>query len=136
MDDTITKLVRKFRTNDPFQISEGMNILIRFTSFGDGTRGLYYRTLRRRFIVIDENLDDHWQRFVCAHELAHDRLHPGFNRFWLDEHSFFNVGKFECQANRFALKLLTHTTDPEIGESKETYLLRCSIPRELHKFYL
>lgn len=136
MDKTIHKLFRRFKTNDPFVIAEGLNILVRFADFGPGnTRGLYYRKLRRRFIVIHEGLDDHWKRIVCAHELGHDRLHPGLSQFWLDEHTFFNTGKFERQANKFALKLLLQSTEREPEECTEHYLLRCGIPKELHRFY-
>ncbi len=135
MDVTIKKLVRRFKTNDPFVIAQGLNILIRYAEFEDGTRGLYYRKLRRRFIVIHNGLDEHWQRVVCAHELGHDRLHPGLSRFFLDEQTFFNAGKFETQANTFALKLLTQSTDKEPDETTEHYLFRCGIPSELHKLY-
>lgn len=71
MDTTIHKLVRKFKTNDPFEIAKGLNILIRYAEFDEGTRGLYYRKLRRRFIVINNGLDEQWQKVVCAHELGH-----------------------------------------------------------------
>ncbi|MUG24737.1 ImmA/IrrE family metallo-endopeptidase [Paenibacillus macerans] len=136
MDDTINRLVRKFKTNDPFKIAEGMNIEIWFRDLGDNTRGLYYRKLRRRYIAIHEGLDLPWRRFVCAHELGHDRLHPGISRFFLDEHSFFSAGKFERQANRFALKLLTAGQYIEQGETIGEFLMRNNIPPELSKFHL
>lgn len=135
MDEIIDKLVKKFNTNDPFIIADGLNILIRYADFEDGTRGLYYRKLRRRFIVIHNELDDHWKRVVCAHELAHDRLHPDLSRFWLDDYSFFNAGKYEKQANKFALKLLTHSEQQQPEEPIEHFLHRCGIPQELHSFY-
>lgn len=135
MDVIIKNLVQKFKSNDPFLIAEGLNIHVRYADLGDGTRGLYYRKLRRRFIVLDENLDYYWQRVVCAHEIGHDRLHTGMSGFWLDEQSFFNPGKYERQATRFSLKLLTYNETQEIDESIEWFLSRCGIPPELHKFY-
>jgi Zn-dependent peptidase ImmA (M78 family) len=132
LDDIIRKLVRRFKTNDPFVIAKGLNIIIRHAEFGPGTRGLYYRRLRRRFIVIHNDLPEEWQRVVCAHELGHDRLHSGLSQFWIDEHTFFNSGKFERQANIFAVKLLTQLTEREPGETEESYLLRCGIPKQLH----
>lgn len=135
MDRTILKLIRRFKTNDPFRIAEGLNINIRFAKFEDGTRGLYYRILRRRFIVIHEELDEHWQRFVCAHELGHDRLHPGFSRFWLDEKTLYNVGKFERQANKFAIKLLTANDKLLIDEPIGLFLQRNGVPEKMSKFY-
>ncbi|WP_416294953.1 ImmA/IrrE family metallo-endopeptidase [Paenibacillus illinoisensis] len=132
MDDIIHKLVRRFKTNDPFEIAKGLNILIRHAELDPGTRGFYYRRLRRRFIVIHNGLSEEWQRVVCAHELGHDRLHSGLSQFWIDEHTFFNMGKYERQANLFAVKLLTYSTERIPGETHETYLLRCGVPRQLH----
>jgi len=135
LNKVILQLIRKFKTNDPFQIAEGLNIHVRYASFDDGTRGLYYRVLRRRFIVIHDGLDEHWQRFICAHELGHDRLHPGFSRFWLDEQSFHNAGKYERQANKFAVHLLTAGDSPTPGETIGTLLRRNCVPEEMQKFY-
>lgn len=133
MDDIIHKLVRRFKTNDPFVIAKGLNILIRHTELDSGTRGFYYKQLRRRFIVINNDLSEEWQRVVCAHELGHDRLHSGLSQFWIDEHTFFNMGKYERQANIFAVKLLTHSVVRHVGETQEAYYLRCGVPKQLHE---
>lgn len=136
MEDKVSQLVRKFKTNDPFEIAAGLNIEIWFYDLGENTRGLYYRKLRRRYIAIHEGLSRSWKKFVCAHEIAHDRLHPGVSRFFLDEQSFFYAGKFERQANKFALTLLTSGEYIQPGESIEEFLRRNDIPSELSKFYL
>ncbi|KAF6576532.1 ImmA/IrrE family metallo-endopeptidase [Paenibacillus polymyxa] len=134
MDKTVQRLIRRFKTNCPFEIAERLNIQVWYCDLGENTRGMYYRKLRRRFIAIHSGLSEPWQKFICAHELAHDRLHPGISRFFLDERSFSNAGKYERQANQFAVKLLTASTSPEPGETIERFLRRCSIPPELHKF--
>lgn len=92
MDTIIRQLIRKYKTNDPFELANHLNITVWYRDLGKGTRGLYIKKLCRRYIVIHEDLDEQWQRFVCAHELAHDRLHPGMSRFWLDEYTLFNAG--------------------------------------------
>lgn len=135
MDDIIRKHIRKFQTNDPFEIAKGLNIHVRFARFEDGTRGLYYRVLRQKFIVIHEGLDEYWQRFICAHELAHHLLHPGFSRFWLDEQSFCNPGKYERQANKFAVRLLTAGDSLSHGETISELLQRNNVPTVMSKFY-
>jgi len=135
MDKIIHQLVRRHKTNNPFVIAEGLKIHIRYADLGKGVRGFYRKTLRRRFIVIHEALSEEWQRFVCAHELGHDRLHPGLNRFWLDDHSLFNVGKFERQANKFAVRLLTSNDSLRRGESIGELLKRNGVPEEMQKFY-
>lgn len=134
MDKTVQRLIRRFKTNCPFEIAERLNIQIWYCDLGENTRGMYYRKLRRRFIAIHSGLSEPWQKFICAHELAHDRLHPGISRFFLDERSFSNAGKYERQANQFAVKLLTASASPEPGETREQFLRRCSIPPELHRF--
>ncbi|WP_124113843.1 ImmA/IrrE family metallo-endopeptidase [Paenibacillus xylanexedens] len=136
MDNVIQKLVKKFGTNDPFEIAKGLNIIIVYKNMGKTTRGIYFRKLRRRFIVINSELSEEWQKVVCAHELGHDRLHPGLGRFWLDENTFFNTGKYERQANTFAVKLLTYTTNQYIDEPLDRFLLRCGVPHEIHKLFL
>jgi Zn-dependent peptidase ImmA (M78 family) len=135
MDEIIRKLIRKYQTNDPFELARCLNITIWFRDLGHGTRGLYIRKLRRRYIVIHEGLDEMWKRFVCAHELGHDRLHPGLSRFWLDEQSFFNVGKFERQANKFGVRLLTAGDKLHVGESVSDLLRRNGVPEEMSSFY-
>lgn len=136
MDNVIQKLVKKFGTNDPFVIAKGLNIIVVYKNMGKTTRGIYFRKLRRRFIVINSELSEEWQKVVCAHELGHDRLHPGLGRFWLDENTFFNTGKYERQANTFAVKLLTYTTNQFIDEPLDKFLLRCSVPHEIHNLFL
>jgi len=135
MDNIIRQLIRKYKTNDPFELASCLNITVWFCDLGKETRGFYMRKLRRRYIVIHEGLDEFWKRFVCAHEIAHDRLHPGFSRFWLDEHSFFNAGKFERQANKFAVRLLTAGDTLRRGESISEFLRRHDVPEEMAKFY-
>lgn len=135
MDDIISKLVRKHKTNCPFTIAKQLNINVWRADLGESTRGFYFRKLRRRYICIHEDLDEVWARFVCAHELGHDRLHPGISRFWLDEHSLFSAGKFERQAHRFAVKLLVALDTPEPDDTLVTLLTRNGVPPEMMSFY-
>ncbi|BFH16542.1 ImmA/IrrE family metallo-endopeptidase [Paenibacillus melissococcoides] len=129
------KLAKKHKTNCPFKISENRGIHIVYKDLGNSTRGLYYSKLRHRYIVIHNKLCEDWQRLICAHELGHDVLHSGISHFWLDEHSFFNVGKFERQANKFAVHLLAHGDMLQPGESVSDLLRRNFIPEEMQKFY-
>ncbi|WP_068964059.1 ImmA/IrrE family metallo-endopeptidase [Desulfosporosinus sp. BG] len=135
MDKLIHTLIRKYNTNCPFTIAEHLNIHIRFADLGGHTRGIYYSKLRRRFIVINSRLNSHWQRFICAHELAHDRLHRGINRFFIDEYSFLNTDRYERQANQFAVRLLLSTTNIQAGETIEQFFLRNSVPTEMTKYF-
>lgn len=127
----VKNLVRKYNTNCPFEIASFLNIHVRFRDLPENVRGFYYRVLRRRFIVINCNLSDEWQRFVCAHELGHDRLHRGLGFYFIEEHTLFNPGKFERQANLFAVCFLTSGLNPEAAETVEAFYLRNNIPLEM-----
>lgn len=135
MDKTINKIMRVHKTNCPFQISAGHNIDVWFADLGIGTRGMYRKTMRRKYIVINQDLDEVWRRVICAHELGHAILHPAISRFWMDEHTYFNAGRYERQANRFAVHLLSGYDKPAVGESLADMLFRNGIPEELHSFY-
>lgn len=128
-------LVKRYNTTDPFHISKELNVEVYFADLGNSTKGFYIRKLRRRAIFIHEKLDYFWQRLVCAHELGHDRLHPGISRFWLDEKSFFNAGKLERQANQFAVHLLTAHDQLNEDESIIDFLRRNNVPEQMHLFY-
>lgn len=134
MYDKIIKLTKKFKSNDPFVIANGLNIHIRYARFEDGTRGLYYKTLRQRFIVLHEDLSEEWMKFVCAHEIGHDRLHPGLSRFWLDEHTLSNPGKYEREANQFAVNLLISDSLLLNGMTIYEAAIVCGVPLELAHF--
>lgn len=108
-----------------------MNIHIRYLDLPEGCRGYYHRVLRRRFIAINQNLPEELQRFVCAHELGHDQLHKSMSRFFLEEHTLFAPGRFEREANEFAIQLMLYGVDIEDGETKESVFARRGIPIEM-----
>lgn len=132
----IRRLLRKYNTNCPFRLAEFLNIEVWFRDLGENTRGMFRRTLRRKYIVIHSGMSEQWQRFICAHELAHALLHPGISRFWIDEHSFFCTGRFEREANRFAVQLLIGDDSLTAGEAIYDILRRNSIPIEMSQFYI
>ncbi|BFH10568.1 ImmA/IrrE family metallo-endopeptidase [Paenibacillus alvei] len=106
-----------------------------FEDLGDSTYGMYYTKFRQRYIVINNRLCEIWQRVVCAHELGHDVLHRGVNRFFTDNSTFFMSSKYERQANVFTVELLTATEAILDGESIENYFCRLEIPMEMAPYY-
>lgn len=129
-------LVRKYGTNCPFTIAKHLNINVQFVDLTDEVRGVYCRTLRRKFIGINSNLPYEWQRFVCAHELGHDLLHRGLGYYFIEQHTLFNPGRFERQANLFAVELLLSFDRPEDSETIEHFFLRNQVPKELSVYYI
>lgn len=106
----VDRLVKKFGTRDPFQIAEEMGYTIIYTPLV-GVRGFYQYLKRCHIIYLDSELDDDTARFVCAHELGHSLLHQGLNRIFMDTRTFVVTGRYETEANRFAVDLLHSDED-------------------------
>ncbi|OIJ22033.1 hypothetical protein BKP45_04975 [Anaerobacillus alkalidiazotrophicus] len=115
--ETITKLLKKHKTNDPFVIAAEKNIIVSYADLGD-TYGFFTHASRIKFININNKLDDTMQRFVCAHELGHAILHPRANTPFLKKNTFYSIDKIEVEANTFAVELLL--PDYEIDNFRDT----------------
>ncbi|MFJ8245214.1 ImmA/IrrE family metallo-endopeptidase [Peribacillus asahii] len=130
----VDELIKKYKTNDPYQIAKLKNIEIQYADLGN-TLGFYFHDSRIKFININNNLPAEMQRFVCAHELGHAILHPRSNTPFLKKNTFFSIDKIEVEANTFAVELLL--LDEAIYEYRDSNLSMyeaCEmhgIPREL-----
>ena len=98
-------LVRKYGTRNPFEITQGLNVILVFAPL-TGTRAFYQYFQRNNLIYIDDSLPYHEQVFVCAHELGHMMLHKKSNAIFMDTYTGFNTAKYEIEANKFAVELL------------------------------
>ena len=103
--DTVTMLVQKHKTRNPFEILKGMNVIVLFVPLVD-VRGFYQYFQRNNIIYINENLSESEKMFVCAHELGHMLMHKKANCLYMDTHTNFNTNKYELEANKFAMELL------------------------------
>jgi len=130
----VDELIKKYKTNNPYQIAKLKNIEIQYADLGN-TLGFYFHDSRIKFININNNLSTEMQRFVCAHELGHAILHPRSNTPFLKKNTFFSIDKIEVEANTFAVELLL--LDEAIYEYRDSNLSMyeaCEmhgIPREL-----
>jgi Zn-dependent peptidase ImmA (M78 family) len=114
---TVLKLIKKYRTNNPFQIAEQKNILIFYEQLGD-ILGYFHTYKRIPMIHINCDLEDSEQRFVCAHELGHSVLHKNVNTPFLKKNTLFSIDRIEREANEFAVELLI--PDQIMYENKDT----------------
>jgi Zn-dependent peptidase ImmA (M78 family) len=132
--EIVRQLIKKHKSNDPFQIAKEKNIIILFAELGN-TLGFYSSYKRVQFIHLNNQLDEMMQRFVCAHELGHAVLHPKSNTPFLRANTLFSVEKLELEANTFAVELLLpddiitqyQNTDLTIYDVAEIH----SVPRQL-----
>lgn len=135
MNEVVEPLVKKHKTSCPFEIAKKRGIKVVYEDLGDSTWGMYYSKFRQRYIVVHNKLCDDWQRLICAHELGHDVLHSGINRFFIDDHTFFIAAKHERQANIFAVHLLSANSKIQESESITNFFSRNNIPLEMIMYY-
>ena len=101
----VNRLVRFYKTRDPFEMIKGMNIILVNYPL-EGVRGFYQYFQRNNIIYLDEKLSDSERRFVLAHELGHMMLHKKSNAIFMDTRTQFNTSKYEQEANLFAMELM------------------------------
>ncbi|HEY3362150.1 MAG TPA: ImmA/IrrE family metallo-endopeptidase [Methanosarcina sp.] len=102
----VRNLVKKYHTRNPYELASYLKIEIVLTPMPPHLHGFYDRVLRKKFIVINSELEPYRQRQTCAHELGHSQLHKGWGYYFMIEHTFFSPGRFEREANEFAWLLL------------------------------
>ncbi len=98
-------LVKKYGTNNPFEIARAMDIEVVFEPLGDSL-GYFSRFNRTIIIHINESLPYEKQLTTCAHELGHALLHRELNTAFLKANTYFPTSKIEREANEFMLELL------------------------------
>jgi len=91
------RMMKKYKTNDPFQLAELLKIKIMYEYLGPHTRGFYQACPKVKIIHINNELNNANRRIVCSHELGHAVLHGKLN---------IVKNKFEREANTFAAELL------------------------------
>ncbi|NFC87477.1 ImmA/IrrE family metallo-endopeptidase [Clostridium botulinum] len=85
---------------------EPSNILLR------GNESLYNRNyFGNEIVLIRNDLDLEYEKFILAHELGHALLHTETYKAAFNK-DLINCGKLEKQANYFAFKLLSLDIDP------------------------
>lgn len=127
---TALRLVRKYKTRCPFQISEHKNIPVIKEPLGS-IYGYTHTYKRIPIIHINSDLDRPMQRFVCAHELGHIILHPTVNTPFMKAQTLFSIDKFEKEANIFAVELLMPDDAVREHESVFKAAIACCVPTEV-----
>lgn len=130
---TLEKEIKKYKTNNPYDIADKRNIIVRFLPLGN-TLGFYMKNVRHQVITINSDINEHLMKFVCAHELGHAILHPNENTPFLHKNTLFSKDKIELQANFFAVNLLLYGEDLKNYETKFQVLQNYGIPYEMERF--
>lgn len=103
--EDVSYLQKKYHTTNPFDMAAAMGTIVSFEDLGT-INGYYNKFLRIKQIHINYNLDSHWKRFTCAHELGHSIYHPNANTPFLRKHTMLSVDRLEVEANTFAMHFL------------------------------
>lgn len=129
-------IARKYQTTNPFQIAKERHIIVNYVPLGRAM-GYHCYGYRQHFIILNQDLDEFWARFVCAHELGHIILHPHVNTAFLLRSTLFSVDKIERQANQFAIALLTSGTGYQHQPDEPMTVQECAtwygIPQEFEE---
>ncbi len=112
----VKKIINKFGTNDPFQIASESNVTVKYLNDLEDLLGVYAVFERKRFIFLNNQMDEYMMRMVLAHELGHDVLHRHLTKNSpFHEYELFDItSQPEYEANIFAAHLLLD--DSEITE--------------------
>lgn len=100
----VERLIKKYKTNDPFEIAAAKHIRIFSEPLGS-INGYYNKFVREKMIHINCNLTGYGKIFTCAHELGHVIFHPDSNTPFLRNNTLFTVNKLEIEANTFSVFL-------------------------------
>lgn len=103
--DTILRLTKKYKTSNPFEIAEALNISVFYENLGT-IHGYYNKPLRMKQIHINCSLCEQEAMYTCAHELGHAILHPNASTPFLRSNTMLSVEKMEIEADTFAVNLL------------------------------
>lgn len=104
--NVVTNLVKKYQSNDPFELATMLNIKVIYWDLHEEINGFYKYDKRNKYIVINSNLNERGQKYVCSHELGHAVIHPRSNTPFLRKNTLFSIDKLEVEANTFAVELL------------------------------
>ncbi len=117
----VKNLVEKYNTSNPYILCEKLNIEIRYFYY-EGIKGFFRRILKRKYIVINEKLDEYSKLVVLCHELGHAIYHSSKNKL-LMKINFFNYNpELENEANEFAAELMKYQEEVSYEVAKNSDL--------------
>lgn len=106
----VKNLVQRCGTSNPYQIAREMNCDVEFLPLPHHINGLWRRVLRRKFIVINESLEEWQKEAVLCHEIAHILCHSHYRAFSMHGQSY-SCARYEREADEFAAHLMAYRHD-------------------------
>ena len=111
--DETQKLIRKYKTSDPFKIMDDMHIIVGETSSFQKLKGFCFMSCKTIYVQISSFLSEEEKQIVAAHELGHIILHrTQLKMAPMKDDTLYNMqDNTEYQANLFAADLLLSDAD-------------------------
>lgn len=100
------KLIKKYKTNDPFLLAEYTGSLVLHEELLPETLGFFSNKFRIKIIHINNSIPYDLAKFVCAHELGHSIMHPHVNTPFLINNTFLSINRIEKEANIFGVEII------------------------------
>ncbi len=104
--EIVAYYTKKFNTDNPFAIADGLNIQIYQLPLGR-LSGYYKYLKHHKCIYINSDIENNaFKDTVMAHELGHAILDPKENCYFLNKYTLLLTSKVERRANIFTAELL------------------------------
>lgn len=142
--DTIIEKAEEVRAvfagRNIYQTAENSGARVWFRPLG-GLKGFYVFENGKRYIVVNNQLDEMTRRIVCAHEFGHDMLHRELATGGIRENTMFlENNKTEREANLFAAEILLTDkavlSELEYVSDPDTAAFELNVPVELLEYKL
>jgi len=95
------KLMKKYKTNDPYEICSAMGIQCFAVDMCSDINGFCYTYNGIKCIFINNLLPKFKQKLTCIHELAHIIFHENYSYKFILEDTYFCLDKYEKEAEFF-----------------------------------
>ena len=111
--DETQKLIRKYKTRDPFKIMDDMHVIVGESSSFQKLKGFCFMSCKTIYVQISSFLSEEEKQIVAAHELGHIILHrTQLKMAPMKDDTLYNMqDNTEYQANLFAADLLLSDAD-------------------------
>ena len=111
--DETQKLIRKYKTRDPFKIMDNMHVIVGESSSFQKLKGFCFMSCKTIYVQISSFLSEEEKQIVAAHELGHIILHrTQLKMAPMKNDTLYNMqDNTEYQANLFAADLLLSDAD-------------------------
>ena len=128
----VRHFVNKYGTADPFHLANDLGIQIVRLPLSDDIRGFLVHVLRRKYIVLNDNLCYDAEKITVCHELGHARLHAGSGYYLHPDSSYYVPCYREREANEYAIHLLSYSSNIDSENLSRIISNRKPDPKEIH----